>query len=223
MAAGNICYYKKFGHCKFLDTCIYRHVETICEKENCEIDNCERRHPKECRYYKEFSRCKFGDYCSFRHESTITEGNVKLVKEVETLKERVELLEKLIEDKDKEIKEIRKDLANLVKNEDKNFTQPLVTDEILLESLIERAKVIEPEKDKAVPNISSETTLVRPVINPLTYQCDKCYEIFSIKSDLLNHNKTNHEPVKYPCDICWNIFETERGMKNHVRRVHQPD
>ena len=207
MAAGNICYYKKFGHCRFLETCKYRHIETICETKECEIVNCERRHPKECRYFKEFSRCKFGDYCSFRHETTLNEGNVTLVKEVETLKERVDYLEKLIEDKDKQIKEIHKNLLNLVKSEDKNVAQPLVIDEIMLESIVEGDKVI----DKT-------TSTPRP-----TFKCDKCSKIFSNETDLLNHNKTVHKAEKYPCDICWEMFETERGMRNHIRRLHQPD
>ena len=208
MAAGNICYYKKFGHCKFLETCKYRHVEIICNEKDCEIENCERRHPKECRYFKEFSRCKFGDYCSFRHEITMNEGNVTLEKEVETLKEKVDHLEKLIEEKDEQIKEIRKDLLNLVKSEeeDQNLVEPILNDEIMLESLNE-----------------TNTSTARPVMDFLNFKCDKCSKTFSNEGDLLTHSKIVHKPEKYPCDICWEMFETERGMRNHIRRLHLPD
>ena len=191
MAAGNICYYKKFGHCRFLETCKYRHIETICETKECEIVNCERRHPKECRYFKEFSRCKFGDYCSFRHETTLNEGNVTLVKEVETLKERVDHLEKLIEDKDKQIKEIHKNLLNLVKSEDKNVAQPLVIDEIMLESIVEGDKVIE-----------KTTSTARP-----TFKCDKCSKYSQMKLIFLTTIKLFIKLKNTPVIYAWKCLK----------------
>ena len=60
--AENVCYFFKFGFCKYVDKCKYKH-----EKENCEIEKCASRHPKSCRYFKEFGMCKFGDYCLFNH------------------------------------------------------------------------------------------------------------------------------------------------------------
>ena len=45
-----MCKASKFGFCKFGNLCCHKHVEKICEKDKCEIINCENRHPKQCRY-----------------------------------------------------------------------------------------------------------------------------------------------------------------------------
>ena len=68
MAAENVCFFNKFGYCKFLDKCRKRHELRICENGYCEIKECSYRHPKECRFWKEFRMCKFGDYCYFNHK-----------------------------------------------------------------------------------------------------------------------------------------------------------
>ena len=66
MAAG-VCYYFKYGHCKFQSNCRNKHVEDLCENPSCEIAACEKRHPKKCKYFLNFGRCKFL-YCSYKHE-----------------------------------------------------------------------------------------------------------------------------------------------------------
>ena len=114
MATGNICLYKKFGHCKFLDTCKHRHMETICENESCEIQSCELRHPKECKFFRDFARCKFGDYCSFKHKiRTSLSDDVTVKKALENLKSKVDILEKQNSEKDMKIQEIQDKLEIL--------------------------------------------------------------------------------------------------------------
>ena len=66
----DICLFNKFGHCRFQTTFRKRHVGKICEKDQCNIQSCSERHPRECTYYRDFGRCKFGTYCSFRHRNS---------------------------------------------------------------------------------------------------------------------------------------------------------
>ena len=52
----NVCQHHKYGFCKFLDKCKYKHVNENCNDKSCEINDCEKRHPMLCRYFKEFGR-----------------------------------------------------------------------------------------------------------------------------------------------------------------------
>ena len=102
--AENVCYFFKFGFCKYVDKCKFKHEKKICEKENCEIEKCASRHPKSCRYFKEFGMCKFGDYCLFNHNV-----NRKTPEsEVQILKEKIETLEKIIDDNGKDFEEVKR-------------------------------------------------------------------------------------------------------------------
>ena len=80
MAAVNICVYNKFGFCKYGVTCRKKHVELKCESASCEIFDCLKRHPRECRYFRDFKRCKYSEYCRYEHKeiSDMDEnGNLK--------------------------------------------------------------------------------------------------------------------------------------------------
>ena len=63
----NVCRKNKFGYCMYGDTCRNRHIEEICSSKNCNVFNCEKRHPKICNYFKEFERCKFTTFCRYSH------------------------------------------------------------------------------------------------------------------------------------------------------------
>ena len=92
MDLNQICLFNKFGHCRFRDACRKRHISDICEINDCEISECSRRHPRECRYWNEYGRCKFSDFCSFKHKPLDTfETNDNLDKELTTLKEKLEI------------------------------------------------------------------------------------------------------------------------------------
>ena len=89
MTMENVCYFNKFGFCKFLQKCRFRHVDKLCEEENCEIKSCSSRHPKACRYFSEFKMCKFGEYCRFAHKVSADDsqcGMEDIVEKVETIK-----------------------------------------------------------------------------------------------------------------------------------------
>ena len=199
MVGENVCLYRKFGHCKFFGTCKLKHIETICENLNCDIESCNKRHPRDCRFFRDFARCKFGDYCSFKHRR---ESN-PLTEDIENLKAKVENLEKLIGEKDEQIKRILYTIENMTTE------KAFVNDEIVCETLSENENKLE----KAKHQVDTELNF--------TYSCKECEKQFVRESDLSKHIKSNH-PVKYHCDVCWLPFESERGMRNHFRSLHQP-
>ena len=90
MANEIVCQHNKYGFCKYKENCKFRHVAEICEVENCDVESCLQRHPRQCRFYREFERCKFSEYCLFSH----TRAPKKKNDELETVKARMEMLEK---------------------------------------------------------------------------------------------------------------------------------
>ena len=88
-----ICFKNKFGYCKFSDSCRYKHVTLVCEDGQCEIKNCEKRHPKICKYYRDYRRCKFTVGCKYKHENPNDKFD-KLQKELEIIRKNYPYNEK---------------------------------------------------------------------------------------------------------------------------------
>ena len=65
----NVCTNNKYGFCKFGNTCRFKHVDFLCETQNCDILSCEKRHPKTCFYQTKYGRCKFTSFCKYSHEN----------------------------------------------------------------------------------------------------------------------------------------------------------
>ena len=66
MAAQNVCKFNKFGYCRYKDMCRNLHVNESCENSSCDINSCNRRHPRECKYFRKYNRCKFTP-CKYNH------------------------------------------------------------------------------------------------------------------------------------------------------------
>ena len=104
----NVCKYFKYGFCKFRDTCNLRHNDEICEEESCDIKQCFKRHPRQCRYYREYNRCKFGVQCCYRHDEYIGRQNActkcgSIDVTVQKMQAEVEKLTSLVQQKSQEI------------------------------------------------------------------------------------------------------------------------
>ena len=68
MASQNVCFYNKYGYCKYAEKCRKFHEKETCEKSNCEITECKLRHPIMCKYFRDYGFCKFTDWCKFSHK-----------------------------------------------------------------------------------------------------------------------------------------------------------
>ena len=64
----NVCFFNKYGYCKFLKKCRKYHEDKNCEKIDCEISECSFRHPIMCKFFQDFGFCKFGEWCKFAHK-----------------------------------------------------------------------------------------------------------------------------------------------------------
>ena len=52
----------------FGEKCNFKHIDEECTEDNCNVFNCEKRHPRICKFMKEHGRCKFTTYCKYNHK-----------------------------------------------------------------------------------------------------------------------------------------------------------
>ena len=64
-----------------------------------------KRHRKQCRFYYLYGSRKFGDQCCYSHNVSITESSV-ILKQMEELKERIRLLEAMLQSMSKQEEKI---------------------------------------------------------------------------------------------------------------------
>ena len=85
-----LCRRNKHGYCKHGDKCRFRHVYEKCETPDCNVFNCEKRHPKICNFISQYGRCKFTItiYCKYDHEKprNVLENNAKIIELRKNLK-----------------------------------------------------------------------------------------------------------------------------------------
>ena len=111
MAAQNICFFNKFGFCKYLDHCRKHHENKLCENKECEVRECQLRHPIKCKYYRDFGYCKFGEWCSFSHRVHV---NVSAGKEnIEKLDEKLKTLESELDKNSENIKKLEAEIKDM--------------------------------------------------------------------------------------------------------------
>ena len=85
-----ICNFAKFGKCK-RQNCQYHHPEEICCDKTCQIQDCLKKHPVDCRYFWVFNACKNENSCKFRHKKTDVQSNI-YDKKIEMLENEVKRL-----------------------------------------------------------------------------------------------------------------------------------
>ena len=179
MAVAEVCLFNKFGHCKYQATCRKRHINTICEKEDCEVENCCERHPRECNYYKVYNRCKFGSFCSFAHKTSEDEKIENLRTEINGMKVKIEKLEFEVNLKNQQIEFIMKALKRDVKSKTVSSN--------------ELSKLIEDDKDiqeKEVDEEHQEQTLES------SFKCEICgYETSSRKGVNIHRKKVHKQEI----------------------------
>ena len=93
-----LCRRNKHGYCNHGDKCRFRHVNEKCETPDCNVFNCEKRHPKICNFINQYGRCKFTIYCKYDHEKpkNVLENKAKTTE----LEKKFENLQKNTQSKD---------------------------------------------------------------------------------------------------------------------------
>ena len=110
MAAQNICFFNKYGFCKFLERCRRYHEDKLCENSECEIRECQQRHPKIWKYFRNFGFCKFSEWCKFSHKVSIETEKTNNQKKME---EKIKTMEMDIQKKNEKIEKLENEIQNI--------------------------------------------------------------------------------------------------------------
>ena len=208
-----ICRKNKYGYCKYGDKCRFRHENEKCEKKECNIYDCEKRHPKICNYKRDFGRCKFTTYCKYDHEKPIDilENSEKINK----LEKKIENLQKISSQKD--VGEVDKKIET--------FEQKL---QILIKVIEEKDSLIN-DLQKKQKNVETEfrkeTEVKNEEIESLEKKIDmhlKNHEILEEKVNKLEVS-LKHNENKFKCKECKFTTGSEQGLKSHVTKKHKND
>ena len=199
MSTDEVCYHNKFGFCKHGDRCWKKHICEICENKSCSGGNeCNKRHPRKCKFFQDYRRCKFGEYCAFDH----SDPNNAAEKEVKLLKKKLEDLEKTIEVKNAEIKDILVILNRIetniesLNNENSNL-KVSINSQIRLSSSSQTSRPSLSVITANSLNTSSNNTMNEENIIP---QLDGCHS-----EQVLN------------CENCETTFETDDQLQKHMQ------
>ena len=103
----SICKYNKYGFCKFLKQCRRQQRSENCSETTCNIINCLKRHPKNCKFYDLYKCCKFGEYCAFAHREN------PLVIEINALRINQAVLNEELNDRGNEVMDLREKVEAL--------------------------------------------------------------------------------------------------------------
>ena len=195
-----ICRYNKFGYCKYGDKCHFRHINEKCVTKDCNISDCEKRHPKICIFIRRFGRCKFTTYCSYDHEKP-KENDEK----ISELEKKVENLEKFIE----KIEPSDKNLAKIVDNKVE-----------ALEVLITMLRKTLEEKDEQVSALVKKFDYLENKFND--EQAVKNKEFVKKMKNLENMIKKNTKSTveQLNCSECEFTTTSKQGLKTHIKRKH---
>ena len=135
------------------DTCHFRHIDEICSEKNCNVFNCEKRHPKVCKFFREYHRCKFTTFCRYSHKVTDKDEKIKeieikmddIFKKADT---KIEVLKKQFEDTLINLENEQKEKDILINTKDTRICK--------LEKRMERIEKVLEDNDKLVGKKDSE-------------------------------------------------------------------
>ena len=211
----NICLFNKFGHCKFQSKCRKRHIEKKCEKEKCEIQNCLEKHPRECSYYRDFGRCKFGSYCSFDHKASKDDTIIKLEKDLNDVKNRLDEIEVVLKSRNKHIEFILAALKD--KTDDNNECSYGNKNEKLLSININDNEMDNYQTLPSTPSVGK--TSISP---QQKFKCYLCGKLLPSKSDLIKHLDLTHkgQPKKLVYEDCDQICTHYPMLYKHKETEH---
>ena len=238
MAAHNICFYNKYGFCKFLEKCRRYHENKICEKSNCEIRECPLRHPKVCKFYRDFGFCKFNEWCKFFHkDGKKSDEKAENLKKIEA---RLKAIENEFEKKCEKVSKLENDLKDMfIKVTEKDQTISKINKKLnvlkekvtLLFDLEGKYEAIEKKveeinkKDKDdVKEKESEPLTNEPTEacsnNSEENKCPACDFIAKNRFGLKIHFHKKHSMARFKCFTCDFTCENKTELNEHNERYY---
>ena len=191
-----VCKRNKYGYCRYGDTCHFRHEMKICIENNCNIFDCEKRHPRVCRWYQEYGRCKFTTFCKFRHID---------IKSFEDIVIKMEHYGNKLAEIDKKLENLEKEENDIFEKQSEGRLQKFET------KLNEIFKVLE-EKDLKIAALEASLQRTRESLERNILEKET-----KMTSDLA---KNEVSKSKFKCSVCDYQAKSSDGPRMHVNRKH---
>ena len=204
MATQNVCFFNKFGFCKYLEKCRKFHEKAVCDKSNCEIRECNLRHPRKCRYLREFGFCKFMDWCKFSHEIVRNTKN----DDTKKLEEKLHAFENQLKKKDDKISKLESEIDDL----HLKFSEQ----KQLMSKMNKKLNVLK-EKDILVQSLQEKLTNLEKKIDIIEKNVDQNVQEVVINDKACNQPETLND---INCEKCDFIAKNEHGLKVHIKAKH---
>ena len=90
-------------------------MKELCELSSCDGKLCLHKHPRECKFFRNIVYCKFGKWCHFSHILKKDPDLENLKKENRAIITKLEELEKLLFEKEKQIEHIIESIEEMNK------------------------------------------------------------------------------------------------------------
>ena len=129
-----ICIFEKFGFCRNGASCKFTHPTLVCDDQNCNIQECSKRHPQACRFFTTLKYCKFGESCKFLHkrkpDETINNEEYKTLEEkyVTLLRNHNDMEEKYLKLQDR-VATLEANFFDILRNEIHNIQRVNIEEE----------------------------------------------------------------------------------------------
>ena len=200
--------------------------------KNCNINDCESRHPKICIFKRKYGQCKFTTYCRYDHEKpqdilensdkilelekkienlhqnfkvTDLSGNTKEVNiKIETLENKLKILVQLVEEKDATINKLEEKLRQVEESFEKRI--------IDLENKFKKEQSNLESLKGSLETMENENQQIK---------CDHCDFTTTSKKGLKTHTKRKHsvanlEQFPISCELCKEELGNKKDMRNHM-------
>ena len=203
MATQNVCFYNKYGFCKYSEKCRNYHENKKCEKTKCEIKKCTLRHPQICKFFRDYGFCKFGEWCRFDHK-----------------------VDKDVSENDEKIKELEDKLMK-VENELENNNEKILR----LEAELKDMHLKFSDKDQNVSKISKKYNVLKEKVTIL-FDLESKFDDLEKKVEKINlgtgkdsdkdsaSQKLTPHTGEVKCEFCDFVAKNKFGLKIHIHKKH---
>jgi hypothetical protein len=190
-----------------------------CENSSCDIKSCNLRHPRSCKFFRDYKGCKFGEWCVFNQKDNSDEG---------TLKEKIQNLEVIINEKDELIKELAERIKRLEEvkeiNESLNdevnttFFNPSLGFQCEICDFLAKSKAGLQVHVKSKHKECSETTQLEPEITVVNAQ--EIIEEENYIEHAQGHVIDNNTECENKCERCEFTSENKTDLETHMDKNH---
>ena len=205
MAASKQCYFDKYGHCKFGVQCKLYHATELCLENNCDIQNCHKRHPRACKFFNSYRRCKFNESCSFSHSVNSLQCSVT------SMVSRLDAVEELVKKKEDEIVLIRKEnqlleakMSQMIVDVSRNIIEETI--KTLVNTLIQRQDEMEKLNSRQFDAIEKNLQVL-----------SKLFQSSTIAPALKSTPKNSTPNTAIPPSLCQRKISTVNEPSNQAK------